>query len=238
MLDGVKDQATASPEDKAQAQGFSDKARENFARLEAAKEAEKEARIRAEMKAEQALQELNRLKSAPQPIEKDPLDDVEDYIDKERLQQVRQKDRAAFKREAEEIARKTYEERALQDSKKQYLASLKDYNQVMTPDNIARLEQTNPYLAQKILNMPDPEEQRILAYETIKASMPKVEQQVPVQSIKEKVEENQRNPYYIPSGSGTPTGVEYDLRSQSSREAAYAKLKAAQRNPIGNGMSK
>lgn len=238
MINGVKDeQETAKPD--ATVSQTSDKARENFARLESAKQAEREARIRAEMERDMLKKQLE---TATRVEEKDPLDDVEDYVDKERLQQIRTKDRAAFKKEAEEIANRTYQARRDEEERRNFLPKLKqkfsDYDQVMNEQSIADLEQKSPEFLASVMRVSDDYERRLLTYEYLKASKekqkaaPEVEKQK--QTIMDRVEENQRNPYYLNGSSGSPTAIEFDVRSKSSRDAAYQKLKQAQRNPIGN----
>lgn len=237
MTDGVIDQEIVRPEDKSQPQtGISDKARENFARLEQAKQVEREARIRAEMERDLLKRQIEQ---ANAPKEVDPLDGVEDYIDKDRLQLIREKDKAAFKKEAEEIANRTYEARKRDEDKKNYLPKLKqqfaDYDEVMNEKNIADLEDKAPAFLKSVLKIDDDYERRLLTYEYLKSqSKPKAEE-TPRPSIRDKVEENLKNPHYIPAGSGTPSAVEFDVKSKAARDQAYAKLKAAQRRPISNG---
>lgn len=237
MTEGVTQDIAPQEEQKASLQGASDKARENFARLEAAKQAEREARIRAEMEREHLRQQLEQIREAQKPAEPDPLDGVEDYVDKERLQRIREKDRAAFKKEAEEIANRTYEARKREEEKRNYLGRLRseysDYDKVMDEKNIAQLEQVAPAFLQRILKIEDDYDRRAMTYEFLKsrASQPVSEERP---SIKQKVEENQQNPYYIPAGTGTPAAVEFDIKSKTARDQAYQKLKAAQRRPIGN----
>ena len=236
MTLGVKEeQVAATPEAKA-TDGQSEKSRENYRRLEAAKESEREARIRAEMQNEQLRREMQEIKSMLAPKEKDPLDDVEDYVDPARLRAKLQLERAQFQKEAERIALDIYEKRQREDEQKNHVSRLKseyrDYDEVMNPDNIVRLEKENPVLLESILEIQDPYKQKKLAYNYLKQSTPKPAE---VPSIKSKVEENLRNPYHIEASSGTPSAVQFDVNSKSAREEAYRKLKAAQRRPIGDG---
>jgi hypothetical protein len=83
MTDGVINQAAAAPETVEPQKLASDKARENFARLEASKQVERDARIRAEMEREMLQKQINEMKLAQSSKEEpDPLDGVDDYIDK------------------------------------------------------------------------------------------------------------------------------------------------------------
>lgn len=233
MTQGVNEDVAASNEEQ-QAQpvaAVSDKEL-NFRRLEAAREAEREARMRAEMQAEQMRNELNEIKQMLQPKEKDPLDEVEDYVDPVRLKAKLDKERAFSRKEAREIAKQTYEEQKLEDERKNFLPKLKsqfpDYDQVMTEANIAALEQSDPVFVRAILRESNDYVRRLDTYEKIKslqASKPAEKM-----SIKAKVEENSKNPYYVPPSTATPAGIDFDISSKAARDAAYAKLKAAQRN--------
>jgi hypothetical protein len=225
MSDGVNTPAPAAPEP-------SDKEL-NFRRLEAAREQEREARIRAEVQAQHMQQELENIKQMLQPADKDPLDDAEDY-DPARLKAKFAREKANYQKEAENIARKTYEKLEAERNQKNYLQRLQsehsDYNQVMNDANIIDLERNDPGFVNAVLKIPDEYERRKVTYERLKqqrANSP------PRQSIQDKVAENAMNPYHIPAGSGAPAAVDYDLKSPASRQNAYEKLKAAQRRPIG-----
>lgn len=240
MTEDVNTQESVNPEKKSQPQeGFSDKEL-NFRKLEAAREAEREARVRAEMQNESLRNELSEIKQMLQPKEKDPLDDVEDYVDRNRLQAKLDKERAHFKKEAKAIAKQTYEEEKIRDEKQNFLqrlhAQFPDYDQVMNETNLGNLEKLDPVFLETVLEVPDDYARRAKTYKKLKSlqTKPKVEEQM---SIKEKVEANTSNPFFIPPSTGTPSGVEFDTRSKEARDQAYAKLKAAQRRPIGNGTS-
>lgn len=240
MSEGVKEQDAAAlvKEDKPQPV-FSDKARENFERLEKSKEEERERRVKAEMEAALMKQRLEMLEQRLQPQESDPLDGVEDYVDKDRFKAALEQNNRRLNREAEEIADRKLREWKQQEHKENHMQRLKsefpDFGQVMTADNVVKFEETHPEFVQSLMHIQDDYERKRLAYNFFKRNTPKEE---PRQSIKERVEENKLNPYHIPSGSGVPSAMEYDLKSKSARDAAYAKLKAAQKNPIGgNGGS-
>jgi hypothetical protein len=230
MSEGVKEQETAKP---VESQVISDSARENFRRLEAAKDEEREKRLRAEMHNEAMQKELAEIKMMLQPKEKDPLDDVTDYIDPNVFKAKLEKERKNFIREAENIANKTYDARQQQDKKNNFMQRLKsdynDYDQVMNEANVADLEKRSPTFLQAVLKIDDDYERRRLTYQYLKEH-PKAK---PVEDIKEKIAENAKNPYHIPSGTGTPSAMDFDVKSQSARDAAYAKLKAAQKRAPG-----
>jgi len=207
---------------------------ENFRRLETARDSEREARIRAEVQNENLRRELEQIRISLQPKEVDPLDEVEDYVDPARLKAKLKSVESNFERKAEEIARKTYEKHKADDEKKNFHQRLKsefhDFDEVMTPQNIQKLVETDPVFMEMIAELGDDYKMRQKVYKKLKSHPMEAKQ-----SIKEKVEANLSNPYFIPATVGTPSALEFDLNSKSARESAYAKLKSAQRNPIGGG---
>ena len=240
MTDGVMSQAVAEPEVKKEdkSQGSLSDKELNFRRLENQRDEERERRIRAEMEAQLLKQRMDHIEKQLQQPEIDPLDGVEDYVDPKRLKAVLEKERTALKKEAEEITERKLRELRDQEHKQNHVARLRsefrDYDEVMNENNIANLEKTNPVFLKAVLQIQDDYERKKLAYEYLKQSKPKVED---VPSIKEKVDENLRNPYYIPSGSGNGMAVEFDIRSTQARKDAYDKLKQAQRRPVGSGFA-
>jgi len=241
MTEGVKDQATAEPEKKEviPQQTVSDKEL-NFRKLEQAREEQAQRAYKAEMETALLKQRLEMLEAQQRPPEVDPLDGVEDFIDPNRYRADQAKREARLKKEAEIIAEKKFEEYKRRDDKQNHVQRLKsefrDYDEVMNEQNIVHFEKTNPEFVQTLLHVQDDYERKKLAYNYFRRNLqPKEEIK---QSIQSKVEENQRNPYYIPAGSGNPTSaVDYDLKSPQARENAYAKLKAAQRRSIGGGQA-
>lgn len=237
MTDSVNEQEIAAPKTIPQ-EGPSDKEL-NFRRLEAARESEREARIRAEMQAEAMRNELNEIKQMLQPKEADPLDGVEDYVDPARLRAKLEKVSANLKKEAKEIAQQTIREERELEEKRNFLHRLKgqysDYDQVMNEANIANLESVDPVFIETVLEIPDEYARRLKTYKKLKSLQQIAPKKEDVPSIKDKVEENARNPFYIAPSMATPSGVDFDIKSKVSREQAYAKLKAAQKGPIGIG---
>lgn len=238
MTDGVKEQdpLAAPVVNEKPSQQISDNARENFRRLEQSKEEERERRIKAEMDAALMRQRLEMLEMQNKPQEKDPLADVQDYVDPASLKAAFAQERQRLSKEAEAITDRKLKEWKQQEEKQNHLSRLKsefpDFGNVVNQENVVRFEQSHPEFVQSLLHIQDDYERKKLAYNFFKRMG---QPEVPKPSISEKVEENRRNPYMIPSGSGMPAAVEYDLKSPQARNAAYAKLKAAQRNPIGNG---
>lgn len=239
MLEGVNTDV-ANPETTAQdSEGFNSK-EYNFRQLEASREAEREARIRAEMEAEMMRRELSEIKNYLKPQEKDPLDEVEDYVDAPRLKAKLDKERIRNLEEAKKIAKQIYEEQKREDEKRNFLERLKgqfaDYDQIMSEKNIANLEKIDPVFIETVCSIEDDYQRRLKTYKKLK-SLENSKRSDDKSSIKEKIEENARNPYYVSPSSGSPPAVEFDLKSNSARKEAYERLKAAQRNPIGNSVA-
>lgn len=239
MTEGVNNQETAAPEKPVHE--VSDKER-NFRRLEAAREAEREARIRAEVQAQAMQREIENIKMMLQPKEKDLLEGVEDYIDKDRFRAIMAQKEAQLKREAEAIARKTYAEMEAQRQKeekdnfqKRLRSSYEDFDDVMTEENILKLERSDPEFLETVLDIEDPYKRREKTYKRVKKEL----QKSVAPSVKEKVQENLQNPFYIPSSHGTSNqAIDFDVRTPAAKKVAYEKLKNAQRNPIGSGMTR
>lgn len=233
----VKSQTAVKPEPEV---AFSENARQNFARLEKAKDDERERRIKAEMESALIKQKLEMLEARNQPQEKDPLDDVVDYVDPTNYRADQDRREKRLKKEAEEIAERKFREFKQQDEQQNHMQRLQfeypDLKDILNETNVVALEQANPEFVQSLLHIKDDYERKKLAYNFIKRG--RVVPQHAVSSIKDKIEENATNPYFIPPTSGTPSAVDYDLKSPAARQAAYAKLKAAQRNPIGGGQSR
>lgn len=241
MTEGVKEQETAEPVQTADSK-VSDNKDYNFRRLEEAKEREAERRMQAEMQAEMLKKEIEEIKGYLKPKEKDPFDDLEEYLDpeaKSRLEAKLARERESLRREAEKIARDTYGriEKEREDAeKKDFLGRLKkkyaDFDEVVNEQSIVEFQKKYPDDVDDLMAIEDPYVRRERAYRKFKQwGGPQKEEP----SVKDVVAKNQKNPYHVPSSSApTSNAVDFDVRSPAAREAAYAALKAAQRRPIEN----
>jgi hypothetical protein len=236
MTEGVTEQETAEPVKEVVSQHLNDKDN-NFRRLEQAREADRERAIKAETELAFYKQQSEMQNQRNRPQEVDPLDSMEDYVDPKVLKTALEQRERRFKREAEEITDKKLREWKQQELQENHMDRLKsqynDYDQVMNEKNIVDLEQANPEFVQSLLSVKDDYERKKLAYNFLKRNTRPKESLTA--SIKEKVEANAKNPYYIAAGSGTPSAMDYDIKSPQARAAAYQKLKDAQRRPIGDG---
>lgn len=242
MEDGVKNELAESAQ--AATPAISESARENFRRLEALRDAERERAFKAETESALLKQklELYEQKNAP---ESDPLDGVEDYVDPTRHKASLAALEKRMKREAEEIAERKLREYRNKEHQTNHMQRLKsefnDFSAVMTQENVVALEAENPEFVQSLLHIQDDYERKKLAYNFMKRSKKALTSSEPPPSIKSKVAENQANHYYHPTSTATPApqmdAVEFDISTPKARQAAYAKLKTAQRRPIGGGVS-
>lgn len=232
MTVGVKDQEAAEPDVKAS----SDKEL-NFRKLEEARLREREEKMRLEMQNETLQNELKEIKEYLKPKERDPFEDIDDYIEPEVKKALVDKFNrfgSSFERKAEEIAEKKYQEIQRQKEeaeKKNFLPKLQnefnDFDQVMTEQNIMEIGEKDPTFLQTVLMVPDEYEKRKFLYQRIKANKSNAE---PEKTVQDRVRQNQKNPYHVPSSaSPTSDAIDFDLDSPGARESAYQKLRSAQR---------
>lgn len=214
----------------------------NFRRLEADRDQEKEARIRAEIQNESSIKELESLKEFMRPQEKDPLDDVQDLSELEpaKLKEILSYRDKKIRREAEEAALKKFDERIKEQKRANFRDDLRnkynDYDSVMNQEVISKLQEKEAEALDAISSIEDPYVRCEKAYKFVKNKIKSIETEK-TPSIHEKVQENQQNPFMIPGTSGSPAAIDFDVNSVSAKRDAYAKLKAAQRRPIGSGNS-
>lgn len=245
MTEVVKEQPTDKVAEKgAQVQEQLSDKEINFRRLEASRDLEREARLKAEFQAQSLMKEIENIKQYLQPKEKDPLDEIEDIQDlsKDKLKEILYKREEQLQKKFENSLPQKLEELERNKRKTNFRDTLRgiypDYDEVMNKDVIAEITEREPEAVQRISAKEDPYERCEEAYHFFKTmkkyTKPPKQEESP--SIKDKVEENMQNLYFIPSGQGTPPpAVEFDVRSKSARQAAYDRLKAAQRRPVGGG---
>jgi hypothetical protein len=245
MTEGVIEQTAAKSEEKVaqENQQLSDKEL-NFRRLEAARDKEREERIRAEMQAQHLERELENIKTMLTPKEKDPLDEIQDFseLDREKLRAILAQREAQIEKKIEKNLATKFEEFERNKRRANFRDELRrtynDYDTVMNENVIAQIQEREPEAVEAISAIEDPYVRCEKAYHFFKKRMAATPRE-DSPSIKEKVKENMQNSYFLPSGTGSPPSkmdaIEFDVRSQQAKKAAYEKLKAAQRRPIGSG---
>ena len=194
------------------------------------------------MESEELKKRLDHIEQMMQPKEKDLLDDMQDItdLDPAKFRAILSDREAKQERKAEQIAKAAIQKHEQEKKKTNFREELRrqhqDYDTVMNEQTIAYFSERDPEAVEAITAIEDPYVRCEKAYNYFKKRMPAKEDKL---SIKEKVEENSQNPYMIPVGSGVPPqgAINFDVRSLTAQKAAYAKLKEAQRRPIGNGQA-
>jgi hypothetical protein len=178
-------------------------------------------------------QELEQIKQAMQEREKiSPVNEAEDddqpYVDNRKLGKTLDRFGKEQREFTKEEIRRGVAEALENERRSQYLKENKDFDKIMSEDNINKFAETHPELAENILRMPDGFERQKLVYASIKAlgiDRPPQKQT----SVQDKIDANRRSPYYQPSGVGTapyatgPAGKDY---SESDKKNAYEQMKA------------
>lgn len=189
----------------------------NFRALEAKYE-----RIVAQQREEKEnlLRQLEDFKKSQNHKEEDD-DDSEPYVDTKRLYKTLDK----FEKKVEDKIEKRSEERARrlleEERKNAWLEATHDFYDVM--QHAEKLAQKAPELAKVILKMPEGFERQQLVYNNIKAmglDKPEVKQS----NIQEKINANQKSPYYQPSGVGTAPYASSSDFSMTGQEQSYRKM--------------
>ncbi len=189
----------------------------NFRLLERKHRLEMDQERQARQDLERKLQEIE----SRQSIADD--DDDEPYVGHKKLD----KKFNSFEKKLEQTIEKKAEERAraLLDTRDQedWATKNNDFSEVMKEDNLMKLLNRAPALADSIKRMPDGFEKQKLVYNTIKSmGIDKPETKQP--SIQDKIDANKRSPYYQPSGVGAaPYSASSDFSAQGQKQA-YAKM--------------
>lgn len=161
--------------------------------------------------------------SSPQDSDDYERMDAEDFISKKHLNKWEQRSQEKFKQLAE---------KAIQEyEKKNYIQKLHhaypDYEDVVSTENVKKLEQDDPEYAQLLAEVKDDYKRREMAYKRIKKAQ---KNSITAQQV---VEENKaKNYYYSPAGQGSSYNshaIEFDVRNKSARQQAYERLKSAQK---------
>jgi hypothetical protein len=122
---------------------------------------------------------------------------------------------------AMEIAKQSAKEELKQEL---WLEQNPDFTDILNEDNLIKLVNKAPGMADSIKRMPDGFEKQKLVYNAIKSmGIDKPEAKQP--SIQDVVNANKKSPYYQPSGVATaPYAMAADF-SPSGQKNAYAKMK-------------
>jgi len=153
----------------------------------------------------------------------DEEDDSEPYVDHKKLRREQAKFGQQIKQETQSEINKAVQHALKEERKQTWLKSNSDFYDVM--QHAEKFAQSDPELAETILEMPDTFERQKLVYKNIKA-LGLHKPPVPQQSIQDKIDSNRKAPYYQPTGvSSSPYNHQSDFSPQGQKEA-YEKIKA------------
>jgi len=207
----------------------------NFEKLRRKLEAQEQAIAERDAVLRQQQETLSQLQSRLLPQDRDEFDSLPDdeLLDKAKFKRALEKERQKLLKEAEEIARKTYQKIDSENFEQKLLRSYPDYHKVVTEENAQLLEQKDPEFAAILSEVGDQYKRREMAYRRIQRLRSEQKEEAPVKA-QDVVKENRQQAaaYYTPSGQqgyANPYGFEFDVRNPAARQQAYQRLKAAQK---------
>jgi len=178
-------------------------------------------RILAQERAEK--QQLQQELQARQQPAQDDDDDSDPYVDHKKLNKKLQKFGQQAKQETQTEIKQAVQSALQEERRNNWLKSNPDFYDVL--QHAEKFAQSDPELAETILEMPEGFERQKLVYKNIKAlGLHKPKQ--PESTIQQKVDANRKSPYYQPSGVGSaPYSTSSDF-STAGQKQAYEKMQA------------
>lgn len=169
----------------------------NFSQIRQQLEREKQEKL-------QMKEEIEKLKKLTQEkISSRDADDDDDepYIDKKKLKRELSKVVEQTNTETDSKIQSIVNKALAEERQKHWLQGNPDFQEVM--QHAQKLQDSDPELADIILNMPETFERHKLVYKHIKATgLHKPAE--PKSNIQDKIDANRRSPYYQPSGISSP----------------------------------
>jgi hypothetical protein len=207
----------------------------NFAALRKkteALEAELQKRDQMMQQQHQMIQQLqNRF-----PDQRDELDSLPDdeLLDKAKFKRLIEKERSSMRKEAEEVARQTYQKIDSENYQHKLYSAFPDYDQVVNNANAEKLQEKDPEFMSLLAEVKDEYKRREMAYKKMK-KLAQAEEDARVKvKAQDVVNENRQtgSNFYSPGGQGpsaNPYAFEFDVKSPEARKKAYERLKAGQK---------
>lgn len=207
----------------------------HFAKLRKKTEALEQALHDRDQMLHKQQQELDQLQQRFQPQERDEFESLSDdeLIDKARMKKVLEKERHKILKEAENVARQTYQKINSENFQQRIYQSYPDYDQVVNESGAEVLREKDPEFFAVLSKIGDEYERREFAYKKIKRLTQQEEK--PRGKIQDVVNENRQaaGAYYTPGGqSGMMANFEFNPNDPASKKAAYQRLKSAQKRPF------
>jgi hypothetical protein len=168
---------------------------------------------------ERLAQELEQ--KARLPYKDDEDEETDPYVDHKRLRKEQAKFGQQIKQETQTEIQKAVRTALNEERKQNWMKNNPDFYDVM--QHAEKFAQSDPELAETILEMPEGFERQKLVYKNIKAlGLHKPPQKEP--SIQEKVDANRRSPYYQPTGVGAAPYSQVGDFSATGQKQAYEKM--------------
>jgi hypothetical protein len=184
----------------------------NFRQLERQLQEERAARLEAERQYQE---------SKKQYLAQDDSEDDEPYVVKKSLDKKLQKFGEQTQQQTQQQINTAVQHALKEERKQNWIKNNPDFYEVL--QHADKFAQTDPELAETILEMPEGFERQKLVYKNIKAlGIHKPAQKEP--SIQDKIEANRRSPYYQPSGVGTSPYQSVGDFSTGGQKQAYDKM--------------
>lgn len=190
----------------------------NFRMLETKYEKQLQQERQGRLEAERMLQEASKRHVSHDDDDED--DDV--YVNPKKLNKTLAKYGQQAKQETHSEIQKAVGLAIQEERKQTWLKNNSDFYDVL--QHAEKFAQSDPELAETILQMPEGFERQKLVYKNIKAlgiHKPPVQ----TQSIQDTVDSKRKGPYYQPSGVGTaPYAGQQGNFSPTGQKEAYAKM--------------
>lgn len=205
----------------------------NFAALRKKTEALEQELQKRDALLNQQQQALNQLQSRFAPSDRDELDSLpdEELIDKAKFKRLIEKERQNLRKEAEDVARQTYQKLDSENYQQKLYSAFPDYDQIVNSANAEKLQEKDPEFMSLLAEVKDEYKRREMAYKKMKKLAAEAAPKVKAQDV---VEENRKtgSNFYSPGGQGpssNPYAFEFDVRNKDARAKAYERLKAGQK---------
>jgi len=192
----------------------------NFRKLEAKYQQELAYERAKREEAERRMQEVSR-----QPVQEEPEDDSEPYVDHKKLEKKLNKFGQQYKQETQTEIQKAVQQAIREERRDLWIRNNPDFEEVL--QHAEKLYIKDKELAESILAMPESFDRQKLVYKNIKAlGLHKPEERQ--STIQEKVDANRKGPYYQPSGVGASPYHSQSDYSPGGQKQAYDKMKELQ----------
>ena len=206
----------------------------NFASLRKKTEALEQELQKRDAMLNQQQQAINQMQARFNPQDRDELDSLPDdeLLDKAKFKRLIERERSSMRKEAEEVARQTYQKIDSENYQQKLYSAFPDYDQVVNSSNAEKLQEKDPEFMSLLAEVKDEYKRREMAYKKMKKLAQSEEK--PKVKAQDVVNENRQaaSSYYSPGGQGptsNPYSFEFDVRSSEARTKAYERLKAAQK---------